>query len=98
MAKNGRGQPIKRVGPVPCEASLGCPKGHWRDEIKLKPYQSAVIDLFFASRNHNVLTKSEKRHPIIRHLFASFEQQLANYERAQLVQVVTIATMKRETR
>jgi hypothetical protein len=53
------GQPIKsrdgngyavRTHKVPCEASIGCAKGHYNDKPDLNAYQEAVIELYNASR------------------------------------------------
>lgn len=38
-----------RVGKTPCETSIGCPKGHWKDRPDLTPEQKGVIDLFRSS-------------------------------------------------
>lgn len=38
-----------RVGRVPCESSIGCKKGHWKDEPDLNAAQANVIDLFWSS-------------------------------------------------
>lgn len=53
------GQPIKsrdgkgyapRVSKVPCDASIGCAKGHYNQNPDLNKNQEAVISLYLASR------------------------------------------------
>jgi len=52
-----------RVGKVPCETSIGCKKGHWKDKPDLNPSQEAVIDLFYSSRATGgaFLSRAERR-------------------------------------
>lgn len=53
------GQPIKardgkgyapRTHKTPCDASIGCAKGHYNDRPDLNATQEAVISLYMASR------------------------------------------------
>jgi hypothetical protein len=47
-ARSGEGF-AKRIGKVPCESTIGCKKGHWKDAPDLNAPQQGVIDLFHAS-------------------------------------------------
>lgn len=47
-ARTGEGYD-KRRGKVPCEATIGCKKGHWKENPDLSESQRQVIDLYHAS-------------------------------------------------
>lgn len=47
-SRDGKGW-AKRTHKVPCEASIGCAKGHYNEKPDLNPMQDAVISLYFAS-------------------------------------------------
>jgi hypothetical protein len=40
----------ERTGKTPCEASIGCAKGHYNDNPDLNAKQEAVISLYQASK------------------------------------------------
>jgi hypothetical protein len=52
-----------RKGKVPCEASIGCAKGHYNQLPDLNDQQKAVIDLYEASKvsGGSMLNEAEKR-------------------------------------
>ena len=62
----------KRVGKVPCELSVGCPKGHWKDKPDLTPQQLEAIKLYRASRatSGRCLTIAESQDYFLTWLFA----------------------------
>jgi len=53
------GAPIKdrdgewrlRRDKVPCEVSIGCLKGHWKDEPDLKPSEERILRLWWSCRS-----------------------------------------------
>lgn len=49
MSKDG--SPLKRPGKVPCEASIGCPKGHWANpkHRALTAAEESLVRLYHAS-------------------------------------------------
>lgn len=48
-ARDGKGW-AKRTHKVPCDASIGCAKGHYNETPDLNATQEAVISLYSASR------------------------------------------------
>lgn len=48
-ARDGKGY-ARRTHKTPCEASIGCAKGHYNEKPDLNASQEAVIDLYLASR------------------------------------------------
>lgn len=87
----------KRRGPVMCEASIGCPKGHWRDNPDLNESQLAVIDLFEASRasGGRLLTDSEAGDWFLTMCFAKLQAALTRFEsnqRQRLENALIVAT------
>jgi hypothetical protein len=39
-----------RRDKTPCEASIGCLKGHWKDSPDLKPREERILRLWWSSR------------------------------------------------
>lgn len=96
VAKTSKGRLVERKGPTPCETPLGCAKGHWRDEIVLTAQEERVIDAFWASRGAGgVLTDEEKRHPIIRHVFARLAEIVEAKAHGDLIEAITLVGLKR---
>ena len=60
-ARDGKGY-AKRLHKTPCEASIGCAKGHYNDKPDLNATQEAVITLYLASRSTGgaVLNEAER--------------------------------------
>jgi len=48
-SRDGKGY-AKRTHKTPCDASIGCAKGHYNDKPDLNPSQEAVITLYFAAQ------------------------------------------------
>jgi len=44
------GKQMPRRGPVPCETSIGCEKGHWKTNPDLSPGEAIMIDLYQSSK------------------------------------------------
>jgi hypothetical protein len=61
-ARDGNGY-AKRTHKTPCDASIGCAKGHYNDKPDLNPSQEAVISLYLASRASGgaMLNEAERR-------------------------------------
>lgn len=61
-----------RTGPVPCELSVGCPKGHWKDKPDLTNAQAAVVSLFRAvqATSGRCLTEAERNDWFLTLVFA----------------------------
>ncbi len=70
------GLPDKRRGPTPCEATIGCPKGHWSDKPDLTDGQQAVIDLFHSAKatGGRSLTEREANDDFLMVAFAKLEE------------------------
>jgi len=60
-ARDGSGW-VKRTHKTPCEASIGCAKGHYNQNPDLNETQEAVITLYLASRSTGgaVLNEAER--------------------------------------
>ena len=60
-ARSGDGYDLRR-GKTPCEASIGCAKGHYNEQPDLNASQQSVIDLYHASRASGgaVLSEAER--------------------------------------
>lgn len=48
-SRDGKGFAV-RIHNTPCDASIGCAKGHYNDKPDLNPSQEAVITLYNASK------------------------------------------------
>lgn len=80
VVKGRSGLPDKRRGPVPCEETIGCPKGHWIDSPDLKPGEEAVIDLYHSAKatGGRTLTEAEANDDFLMVAFA----RMAEIERS----------------
>jgi hypothetical protein len=76
-----------RVGKVPCELSVGCPKGHWKDKPDLTKEQEATIKLFRASQATagRCLTAAESQDYFLNWLFAELYEAESRITRMQTV-------------
>lgn len=61
-ARTGKGFMLRR-DKVPCETSIGCRKGHWKDKPDLTTEESRVLSLYWASKATNgaALSVAHKR-------------------------------------
>jgi|688.fasta_scaffold309422_3 hypothetical protein len=88
------GLPEPRRGLTPCECSIGCAKGHWKDEPDLTPGEDAVLTLW---RAQSTLTEAERRDDFLQGAFAALEEQQARLDKiARDEMVMTIATIARK--
>lgn len=72
------GQPMKRAGKTPCEASLGCPKGHW-SQPKYRPLtrqEEMLVALYHSAKATGgaVLSEKERRDDVLALLFSYLER------------------------
>lgn len=76
-----------RIGKVPCETSIGCPKGHWKDKPDLDSSQESVIRLFRSSQatSGRCLTTAETQDYFLNWVFAELYETEARITRMQTV-------------
>lgn len=82
--RDGRGY-MPRRGPVPCEASVGCPKGHWKDKPDLSKAQQSIIDLFWACRSGTARLK--RGDMWLSNLFGQFERAIERSRSEALIAI-----------
>jgi hypothetical protein len=89
-----------RVGKVPCETSIGCPKGHWKDKPDLNRDQEAVIRLFRCSQatSGRCLTAVESKDYFLNWVFAELyeaETKLNGYGTMNAIEGLMTAILSR---
>lgn len=77
LERMGR-NPEKRIGKTPCEASIGCPKGHYKDRPDLDSGEEAVLVLW---RSQESLTKAERQDDFLCGAFAALSEQKGTIDR-----------------
>jgi hypothetical protein len=72
------GEPMKRLGKTPCEARIGCAKGHWADLKfrRLTLAEESLVALFHASKATGgaMLSEDERRDDVLALLFSYLER------------------------
>lgn len=72
------GEPVRRIGKVPCDASIGCPKGHWSapKARALTESEDMLIALYHASKATGgaILNEHERTDNVLVLLFAYLER------------------------
>jgi len=97
-ARSGEGYDLRR-GKTPCEASIGCAKGHYNEKPDLNAQQRSVIDLYNASRasGGSCLTESERRDWWLAETFGKLyeiDQRIARQETQNLLLGASTAWLK----
>lgn len=71
LVKRGN-KPVPMRGPVACETSGGCPKGHWKNSPDLTDNEEMVIHLFNASLSSGgqMLTDGERQSDFLLEAFS----------------------------
>lgn len=72
------GKPMKRLGKVPCDSSLGCPKGHYSSpkHRDLTAQEESLLSLFYAVKATGgaVLNEDERSDECLAVLFSHLER------------------------
>lgn len=72
------GEPMQRLGKVPCEASVGCAKGHWQKPTHrpLTAMEESMVSLYHASKATGgaILSEDERRDDVLALLFSYLER------------------------
>jgi hypothetical protein len=77
------GLPVLMRGPVACETSVGCAKGHWINKPDLTTSEDMVIDLFQSSISSGgqMLTELERNSDFLMEAFSELMQTQKYIER-----------------
>lgn len=94
------GLPVLRRGPVACETSVGCAKGHWGIKPDLTSNDELVIDLFQSSMSSGgqMLTESERNSDFLMEAFSELAQTqryIERYDRRAELIMITRQLMDR---
>jgi hypothetical protein len=86
------GLPVVRPGLTPCECSVGCPKGHWRDNPDLIAGEEAVVRLWQSGH----LTDAERADTFLSGAIAALSEQQARIDkRSQDELILALVTMRK---
>lgn len=86
------GLPIIRPGLTPCECSVGCAKGHWRNNPDLTAGEEAVVRLWQSGH----LTDAERADAFLSGAIAALTEQQARIDkRSQDELILALVTMRK---
>lgn len=96
MGRNDEYQ--KRRGPVACETSMKCPKGHWENEFIPSSGDEQALYLFEASQASGgaFLSENERSDAILARLFAMLSLMHREIAQVQHQELKHIALLRRE--
>ena len=95
------GEPVPRRGKLPCDASIGCAKGHWSNPKirRLTAAEEMLVTLYHASKatGGQVLNEHERADDVLVVLFAHLERiyQARNTSELASTMAATLAHMRR---